>query len=371
MNKIRDEIRKSIKYIIPVIIAFICVLIVKNYSNICKFIINNISIIKNTLLPFFIGFVIAYILNQPMKFLENKFKMKRWLSITLVYGTIIVIIVFAWLFIVPVIESNIREILSYMPKGFKQIEDFINTLFSHFKVSEASKDAKLQIKEFLTNSLIPFSTTSANFIKNLLVNSISTIVSYTFNIVLGIFVSMYLLASKETYLRVSNILGQKIFKRHYLKVKEFINILDKNIGTYIVAKSIDSMVYASVCTIFLYLIKAKYALLLGIIICVTNMVPFFGPMIGIAVSVVTNLLFSVKKAILVFIIVMIIQQIESTFIDPYFVGKQVGVPPIFSILAVSVASCYFGVFGIVLSVPITSVILIYFRRFVYKDVKRL
>ena len=61
---------------------------------------------------------------------------------------------------------------------------------------------------------------------------------------------MYLLASKETYLRVSNILGQKIFKRHYLKVKEFINILDKNIGTYIVAKSIDSMVYASVCTIF-------------------------------------------------------------------------------------------------------------------------
>ena len=94
-------------------------------------------------------------------------------------------------------------------------------------------------------------------------------------------------------------------------------------------------------------------------------------MIGIIVTVVTNLLFSVDKAIVIFVIILIIQQIESTFVDPYFVGKQVGVPPEFSILAVTVASSYFGVIGIVLSIPITSVILIYFRRFVYKNIKKI
>ena len=370
MIKIKDEILKSIKYIIPIIVAFICILILNNYSNICKFIVNNINIIKYTLVPFFIGFAIAYILNQPMKYLENKFKIKRWLSLTLVYGIVIVIIIFAWLFIVPIIKSNLNDIYSYMPKGFKQIENFINNIFSHFKFNTANKDAKLQINNFITKTLIPFSTTAANFLSNLVINLMSTIVSYTFNIFLGIFISMYLLLSKEKYLKVINILGEKIFKVHYSKVKEFANILDKNIGAYIIAKAIDSTIYATICTIALYLVKAKYALLLGIIIGITNMVPFFGPMIGIIISVITNLFFSFDKALVVLVIMIIIQQIESTFLDPYFVGKQVGVPPIFSILAVTVASNYFGIIGILLSIPITSVILIYFRRFIYKDISK-
>ena len=72
MNKIKDEIIKSIKYIIPVIVAFISVFIVKNFNQVSLFITSNLSTIKNILSPFFIGFVIAYILNQPMKYLENK-----------------------------------------------------------------------------------------------------------------------------------------------------------------------------------------------------------------------------------------------------------------------------------------------------------
>ena len=97
------------------------------------------------------------------------------------------------------------------------------------------------------------------------------------------------------------------------------------------------------------------------------MIPFFGPIIGTIVAVVVNLFLSFDKAIVVLIVMIVVQQIESAVLEPYFVGKQVGVPPIFTILAVTVACNYFGIIGILLSVPVAGVILIYFKRFIYKD----
>ena len=175
------------------------------------------------------------------------------------------------------------------------------------------------------------------------------------------------IASKEKYLEVINILSKKVLDKYYLIVKEFINILDKNIGVYIVAKAIDSTIYGIICTSILYLVNAKYALFLGTIAGITNMIPFFGPIIGTIVAVIINLFFSFDKAIIVLIVMIVVQQLESTILEPYFVGKQVGVPPIFTILAVTIASNYTGFIGILLSVPITGVILMYGKRFLEKE----
>jgi len=363
MNKLKDEIFKSIKYIIPIIVAFIGVLVLKHFSSISNFIVENLTNINDILAPFFIGFIIAYILNQPVKYLETKFKIKRGLCISLIYGIGVTIIIFGLIFIVPTIKSNINELHTSLPKGINQIENLINNMASNLKFNINDADVKLKINEFITNIIVPFSSTAANFISEF----ISAIVSYTVNIFLGIVISIYLLLSKEKYLEAVNLLGQKIFKKHYLKIKEFVNILDKNIGVYIVAKATDSTIYAIICTIILYLVNAKYALLLGIIAGVTNMIPFFGPIIGTIIAVVVNLFFSFNQAIVVLIVMIVVQQLESAVLEPYFVGKQVGVPPIFTILAVTIASKYFGLIGILLSVPIAGVILIYSKRFLYKD----
>ena len=155
-------------------------------------------------------------------------------------------------------------------------------------------------------------------------------------------------------------------KKYYLKIKEFVNILDKNIGVYIVAKATDSTIYAIICTIILHLAGSKYALFLGIIAGITNMIPFFGPIIGTIIAVVVNLFFSFDKAIIVLIVMVVVQQIESAVLEPFFVGKQVGVPPIFTILAVTIATKYTGFIGILLSVPVTGVLLMYAKKF-FKD----
>lgn len=367
MDKIKDELLKSVKYVIPIVLVFIGILALEHFSSIYNFISGNISTINNLLAPFFIGFVIAYILNQPMKYLENKFNLKRGISITIIYGIVAITIIFAWLFVIPVIKSNINDIYSSIPQGISQIEHLIDNVWSNLKFSVNNQEAKLQINEFIKNVLVPVSTTTATILSELIINIMSVIVSYTVNIFLGIVISVYLLLSKEKYLEVTNILSKKIFNKYYLKIKEFVNILDKNIGVYIVAKATDSTIYGVICTAILYLVNAKYALFLGIIAGITNMIPFFGPIIGTIVAVAINLFFSFEKSIVVLVVMIVVQQLESAVLEPYFVGKQVGVPPIFTILAVTIAGKYTGFIGILLSVPITGVLLIYGKRFIEKE----
>ena len=365
MKNFKEEFTKSIRYVIPVLLIFTGVLVLKNHDHIISFFTHNLEALNSLLAPFFIGFIIAYMLNQPMKKLEDKFKLKRGLSVLIIYGITLVILIFSWLFIVPVIKSNINELALSIPSGIDQAQDLINNISSQFKFDITNQDIKSQISNFITKVLIPISSFTASTVSNFIINLMSTIVSYTINIVLGIVISVYLLLSKEKYIKVVSLFFQKILKQHYFKVKEFLNILDNNVGVYIVAKAIDSTIYGIICTIVLALTGSKYALFIGIIAGVTNMIPFFGPIIGTIIAVVANLFFSINKAILVLVVMIVVQQLESAILEPHFVGKQVGVPPILTIFAVTFAGKYTGFLGILLAVPVTGVLLVYFKRYIY------
>ncbi|MBN9646621.1 AI-2E family transporter [Terrisporobacter glycolicus] len=365
MKNFKEEFTKSIRYVIPVLLIFTGVLVLKNHDHIISFFTHNLEALNSLLAPFFIGFIIAYMLNQPMKKLEDKFKLKRGVSVLIIYGITLVILIFSWLFIVPVIKSNINELALSIPSGIDQAQDLINNISSQFKFDITNQDIKSQISNFITKVLIPISSFTASTVSNFIINLMSTIVSYTINIVLGIVISVYLLLSKEKYIKVVSLFSQKILKQHYFKVKEFLNILDNNVGIYIVAKAMDSTIYGIICTIVLALTGSKYALFIGIIAGVTNMIPFFGPIIGTIIAVVANLFFSINKAILVLVVMIIVQQLESAILEPHFVGKQVGVPPILTIFAVTFAGKYTGFLGILLAVPVTGVLLVYFKRYIY------
>jgi len=365
MKNFKEEFTKSIRYVIPVLLIFTGVLVLKNHDHIISFFTHNLEALNSLLAPFFIGFIIAYMLNQPMKKLEDKFKLKRWVSVLIIYGITLVILIFSWLFIVPVIKSNINELALSIPSGIDQAQDLINNISSQFKFDITNQDIKSQISNFITKVLIPISSFTASTLSNFIINLMSAIVSYTINIVLGIVISVYLLLSKEKYIKVVSLFFQKILKQHYFKVKEFLNILDNNVGVYIVVKAMDSTIYGIICTIVLALTGSKYALFIGIIAGVTNMIPFFGPIIGTIIAVVANLFFSINKAILVLVVMIVVQQLESAILEPHFVGKQVGVPPILTIFAVTFAGKYTGFLGILLAVPVTGVLLVYFKRYIY------
>lgn len=367
MERIKHEMYKSIRYIIPILFAFLGVLVIKNFEGITQFLNTNLATISNLISPFFIGFVIAYIINQPMKLLEKKFKTKRGLSVLIIYGALVSLIVFAWLFVIPAAKSNINDIYNSLPEAINRAQVVLNDIFSSIKLDINSPDLKNSINKFITEVILPMSTATAAVISDALINTTSIVVNYIVNISLGIVISVYLLLSKEKAVYVVKILSRKFLKQKYLKVREFVRILDKNIGIYLVAKASDSFIYGIICTIALSIAGSKYALLLGMVAGITNMIPFFGPIIGTAVAVIANIFFSFNKALVVLVVMIVVQQIESAVLEPFFVGKQVGVPPIFTILAVTIASKYTGLLGILLSVPVTGVLLLYINRAIEKE----
>lgn len=363
MKKLLDEISNSVRYIIPIVVFFIGVILYKNFDHIITFTKTNITIISGVLTPFIIGFLIAYILNKPMTFLQNKFKLNRGISVAIIYGILLACLVFIWLYVVPIIQKNITDLYSFMPHNINEIEDLINSILSTFKISTKNPESTLQIKEFITNSIIPTMTSIAGVLSQTLLELIGLVVTYTVNIFLGIVISIYFLISKEKTIQIVNDLCECLFGKFYLKAKEFGKILDKNIGSYIIAKFIDSLIYGTFCTIILVLLKSHYPVFVGIIIGVTNMIPFFGPIIGTVVAVFINLFFSFNKALWVLVVMIVVQQLESAILEPHFVGKQVGVPPVLTILAVTLAGKYTGFIGMMLSVPIMGVIIIYVNRY--------
>lgn len=363
MKKLLDEISNSVRYIIPIIIFFIGVILYKNFDHIITFTKTNITIISGVLTPFIIGFLISYILNKPMTFLQKKFKLNRGISVAIIYGILLACLVFIWLYVVPIIQKNITDLYSFMPHNINEIENLINSILSTFKISTKNPESTLQIKEFITNSIIPTMTSIAGVLSQTLLELIGLVVTYTVNIFLGIVISIYFLISKEKTIQIVNDLCECLFGKFYLKAKEFGKILDKNIGSYIIAKFIDSLIYGTFCTIILVLLKSHYPVFVGIIIGVTNMIPFFGPIIGTVVAVFINLFFSFDKALWVLVVMIVVQQLESAILEPHFVGKQVGVPPVLTILAVTLAGKYTGFIGMMLSVPIMGVIIIYVNRY--------
>ncbi|EQK42315.1 hypothetical protein C672_1257 [[Clostridium] bifermentans ATCC 638] len=363
MKKLLDEISNSVRYIIPIVVFFIGVILYKNFDHIITFTKTNITIISGVLTPFIIGFLIAYILNKPMTFLQNKFKLNRGISVAIIYGVLLACLVFVWLYVVPIIQKNITDLYSFMPHNINEIEDLINSILSTFKISTNNPESTLQIKEFITNSIIPTMTSIAGVLSQTLLELIGLVVTYTVNIFLGIVISIYFLISKEKTIQIVNDLCECLFGKFYLKAKEFGKILDKNIGSYIIAKFIDSLIYGTFCTIILVLLKSHYPVFVGIIIGITNMIPFFGPIIGTVVAVFINLFFSFNKALWVLVVMVVVQQLESAILEPHFVGKQVGVPPVLTILAVTLAGNYTGFIGMMLSVPIMGVIIIYVNRY--------
>ena len=366
MKKFLDEVSKSIRYIVPIIIFFIGVIIYKNFNQILSFITTNIQTISGVLTPFVIGFFIAYILNKPMNLLQKKFKLNRGISVAIIYGVLLISLVFVWIYIVPIIQTNITDLYSLMPHSIKDVESVITSALANFNISVKNPESALQVKDFITNTLIPSITSIAGVLSQTLLELIGLIVTYTVNIFLGIVISIYLLLSKERNIEIVNDLCECLFGKFYLEAKEFGKILDKNIGSYIIAKFLDSLIYGTACTIILFLLNSHYPLFVGIIVGITNMIPFFGPIIGTIVATFINLFFSFDKALIVLVVMIIVQQLESAILEPHFVGKQVGVPPILTILAVTLAGKYTGFLGMMLSVPVTGVIIIYINRFIEK-----
>ncbi|MEG1254692.1 AI-2E family transporter [Clostridium sp.] len=352
---------KNIKFyfglIITLLVSYILIQFVDNYSYFWGILTKALSLLT----PFFIGMILAYILSPLVDWMEKKLKIKRWLTILIIYGVTLTMTVAFLIMVVPAITSSIIEIVNQIPQYSSEVEAWILRMVGNIEGNSMAK-----IEESLL-SIIPQLGELINVILTYLLNTTVSITTLVVNIVLGLIISVYIIIDKENIIHYIKKVTYIVLKKEKANLAvDIIKTFNSNIGTYIVAKSIDSFFVGLVSFIGLSLIGAKYALLFGILCGITNMIPYFGPIIGMIPTVIINMFYSPSVAVGSLVFLVILQQIEGNIIEPKFVGGKLGLSPILTLLAVTIGGGFFGIIGMVLSVPVMGVIKIYLDKIIEK-----
>ncbi len=358
---------EKIPYLKLIPILIISFLLFKAIDNI-QLLADGFSIMMSILTPFFWAFSIAYILNPLIVHLERTFKTRRILTIVIVYLIVFGIITLIITIIAPTITDNIGELLQNMPSYARNTQNWFDHTIKKLDLSN-NQDIIDHANKAL-NDMLDILTASLNSTVNLLLNKAISFTSSFLKMIFGFIISIYILKDKEVFIKNAKKLLYALFNEH--SVKNFLYFgreVDSIFSRYIIGKTIDSSIIGLLCAIGISLIGVPYGLLISLIVGVTNMIPYFGPFIGMIPAFIITLLFNPIKAFWVVLFIFVLQQFDGFYLGPKILGDQVGVGPFWIILAVIIGGGVSGVLGMFLGVPIIAILKILLERFMAKRLK--
>lgn len=344
--------------VITVVISYLLIKVIDSY----EYFFGIFGLLLSLLTPFVIAFILAYIFNPIVSFLENKLNIKRIFALLITYGFLILLIGSFILFTAPIIVSSIADMVSQFPLYVEKTQSFFIDLGNSLK----NVDPKT-LKEVGDKIM-----SAMPEIGNFLIGYIGQIFNTTFSIskfivqfVLAFIICFYIILEKEKFFDFYKKVLYITFGEKYAKLTLDVgNTLNTNIGKYFTGKILDSFIVGLLSAIGLYFLKSKYALLFGTLIGIMNLIPYFGPVIGMTPVVIINLFYDPKIAIFSLVYLLLVQQLEVAVIEPKIVGGQLGLSPFLTILAVTVGGGFFGIPGMILSVPIMGVVKIYLSEYI-------
>lgn len=329
---------------------------------------NVIALFFVFLKPFIIGGAIAFVINILMNRIEKSFFSKakgKFISgvkrpISIVTSLLLVVLVVALVFVivVPQLGRTIKEIGMQIPVFLNDVYVWLEKQFIAYpEILEQLK--KLEDMKFDWNSVIAsvagFMTNGIGNVITSTVNVASNIVGGVVNAVIAFIFAIYVLFQKE---KLSNqcdrVLMAYCKTPAYLYVKKVFALLHKNFSSFIAGQCLEAVILGGMFFVVLTILGFPYALLIGVLIAFTALIPIVGAFIGCAVGVFLILMDDPVKALWFLVIFLVLQQLEGNLIYPKVVGNSVGLPSIWVLVAVSVGGSMMGVPGMLIFIPIVS-----------------
>ncbi|MCW6107946.1 AI-2E family transporter, partial [Clostridium sporogenes] len=293
-----------------------------------------------------------------VKFCERRFKFKRNVSILICYVITLGIVALVLSMIVPKVFQSIMDIFQNIPYFTNKGYEMVNNLLVNEDISNiinSSNVFKGNYKD-LIDKIAGFTSVGLNTI----LNQTISFTTFMVNLVFGLIIAIYVLNDREKFVYNGKKVVFLIFREKYgEKIIEFFRTVNSMIKLYIGIKALDSLIIGLLALIGLIILKSPYALLIALIVCVTNMIPYFGPFIGMIPAVVINLFYVPVKALWVLIFLFLLQQFDAWYLEPKLVGDKVGLSPFLIILGITIGGSLFGVWGMLLASPAMAVIKIY------------
>lgn len=363
----KDELHK---WICIAIIFAVTYLLVNNLG----FIFNGISSFITVLKPFILGFVIAYILNIPMTKIENLLKNNtkikdngvRLISIVLSLLIFVIVISFIAFLLIPELVESIQLLMNNIPGLVNKAEMWILDLLDKYPDIQAQIKSTF-IKADTTGNLV---SNILNYVVNGAVGFISSLVSSIVAIFMALIFSIYMLSQKEDLIvGLRKVLFAFMREKDALKVVEVGKLTNKTFNKFISGQCLEAIVLGCLMFIALTIFRFPYTLIISVLTAVTALIPIFGALIAMVIGIVLIGITNPLQAVLFVIVFQIVQQIEGNFIYPRVVGKSVGLSPMWTLLAITVGGNLFGVIGMLVGLPLASVIYSLIKTIVNDKIK--
>lgn len=349
---------------------------------------NGISRLIDVLMPIIIGSVIAYLLlpvyNSFYSGIYKKLNVRNGMQKkTVVYisktlstalSLLLFVLVLAGLVLMagPQIVQSIKDIVRSVPSNIDNITVWATEVFKDYPEIQIMT---MQAMDSLENSLLgivrEFIMPSVNTVITGITNGLISIFGFMLDAAIGLIVCIYVLNGKETFSAQGKKFVYSLFETdHANRIIEDTREIHKIFSGYISGKLLDSLIIGMISFFALSFMKMPYAVMISVIVGVTNVIPFFGPFIGAIPSAVIIFTMSPLKSLYFCIYILVIQQIDGNIIGPKILGNSTGLPSFWVLFAITIGGGFFGFAGMLLGVPVFAVICMFISKAVEHSLER-
>ena len=342
-----------------------------------------ISTLTGILMPFIYGAVIAYLLKPVCNSIESflrRFipeKMNGLINALSVALTILFGLLLVYALVMMIVPQLITSVTTLYYTAQANITKFMNWA-NHLEFIENNE----QIMELLNSAYAALNTNLDTWIKNTLLPSMQNIVSgaaigvlnvvtVAKNLIIGIIVAVYMLASRKRFVQQGKLVLHSIVRPRWAQlITEEVKYADRMFGGFINGEIMDSAIIGVLCYIGCLIFKFPSALLVSVIIGVTNVIPFFGPFIGAIPATLLILIQNPIKALWFVLFVLVLQQLDGNIIGPKILGNTTGLSSFWVLFAILLFGGLWGFVGMIVGVPLFAVIYDVIKKLVIHGLQR-
>lgn len=373
----QENIRKIKEIILFTAVIIVCLWKYETVLDILFFLLNILT-------PFILGGAIAFVLNVPMNFVQRHLfkeerirnrkvsqKLARPVSMVLVLIAVFGIVAIVMFILIPQLGETFANLGRSIQAFIPQIQEWASRLFNDNKeIMDMVNNLEFDWNKIMDTG-INFFKSGAGSVVDSTITAAKSIVSGLTTFFIAFVFAIYILLQKEKLgVQAKKVLFAFVRRGRAEATVEVLSLTYNTFSSFLTGQCVEAVILGSMFAVSMTILKLPYALLVGMLIAFTALIPIFGAFIGCGVGAFLIFMVDPMKALIFVVLFLVLQQIEGNLIYPHVVGNSVGLPSIWVLAAVSIGGSLMGVVGMLIFIPIVSVVYALFREIVYLKLKK-
>ena len=339
--------------------------------------------IGQIIFPFILGGAIVFVINVPMSFLEKKIfenvkkenktarKLARPVSLLLTIVLVVGVIALVMIGVIPQLTKTMGSLMINITDFIPQIKIWIRDFFhDNREIMNLVDQVQFNPDQAIRWGISLLGNGAGNMM-NTTVSAVGSVVSGLATFFIAFSFACYVLFQKEKlHVQIRKVLFAFLPKQKADAFLKVCSLTYRTFANFLTGQCLEAVILGCMFVVTLSILRMPYALLIGVLIAFTALIPIFGAFIGCAVGSFLIFMVSPKQAIIFIIVFLVLQQIEGNLIYPHVVGESVGLPSIWVLAAVTISGNLMGIVGMLVFIPLLSVVYTIFRKVVYQRLKK-